>query len=183
MLGGCMKHKWFAFVIVMVICLSSVLVAVGAFSLFSKKTSQTTTAPIVNTPVNSGIYIQNASLLQNTATQNQTNLKITYTRWNAKGVPQETNQTYTDRVSVNYGDTVEFTITATQGYYIQSITTGNVGETLTQYKASSAIKNANMATYFLTTTGAQNIECEYQNDANATYTATMRMLPIPQHTK
>ena len=127
-----MKHKWFAFVIVMVICLSSVLVAVGAFSLFSKKTSQTTTAPIVNTPVNSGIYIQNASLLQNTATQNQTNLTITYTRWNADGDLQgKKDQLYTDRVSVNYGDTVEFKITATQGYYIQSIITGNVGETLT----------------------------------------------------
>lgn len=180
MLGGCMKHKWFGFVIALVICLSSVLVAVGAFSLFSKKTSQTTTAPIVNTPVNSGIYIQNASLLQNTATQNQTNLTITYTRWSANGTQPPETGTYTDRLSVNYGDTVEFIITATQGYYIQSMTTGNVGETLTQYTASSAIKNANMATYFLTTTGAQNIKCEYQNDENATYTATYKIANITQ---
>lgn len=181
MLGGCMKHKWFGFVVAIVLCLSSVLVAVGAFSLFSKKTSQTTTAPIVNTPVNSGIYIQNASLLQNTATQNQTNLTITYTRWNADGILQgEKDIPYTDRVSVNYGDTVEFTITATQGYYIQNIITGNVGETLTQYTASSAIKNANMATYFLTTTGAQNIKCEYQNDEHATYTAKYKIANITQ---
>ncbi len=177
-----MKHKWFAFVIVMVICLSSVLVAVGSFSLFSKKTSQTTTAPIVNTPVNSGIYIQNASLLQNTATQNQTNLTITYTRWSANGSLQDTGLTYTDRVSVNYGDTVEFTITATRGDYIQSITTGNVGETLTQYTASSDIKNANMATYNLIDTSktSNKIKCEYKADENATYIATYKIANITQ---
>ena len=176
MLGGCMKHKWFAFVIVMVICLSSVLVAVGAFSLFSKKTSQTTTAPIVNTPVNSGIYISADSFLQNTATQNQDYLKIQY-QIKPEGGSYGPSKVYDGRFSVSFHDSVKFTITSTNGYYIQSITTGAVDETLTQFVADSNIKTSNMRSYMLNkstndTNTVTEIECQYTNNAEATYKAT-----------
>ena len=176
MLGGCMKHKWFAFVIVMVICLSSVLVAVGSFSLFSKKTSQTTTAPIVNTPVNSGIYISADSFLQNTATQNQDYLKIQY-QIKPEGGSYGPFQVYDGRFSVSFHDSVKFTITSTNGYYIQSITTGAVDETLTQFVADSNIKTSNMRSYMLNkstndTNTVTEIECQYTNNAEATYKAT-----------
>lgn len=175
MLGGCMKHKWFGFVIALVICLSSVLVAVGAFSLFSKKTSQTTTAPIVNTPVNSGIYISADSFLQNTATQNQDNLKIQYQIKPEGDESYGPFKVYDGRFSVSFHDSVKFTITSTNGYYIQSITTGAVDETLTQFVADSSIKTSNMRSYMLNkstndTNTVTEIECQYA-DTEATYKA------------
>lgn len=183
--GVCMKHKIIGFVIALVVCLSSVMVALGAVSFFSKKQPSQPSVVLPNQPTETGIYITANSFLQNVnEVKSTTNLTITYTRTNSKGEVLEENKPYGDRVSVSYGDSVEFTITTKNGYYINSLKAGPVsaGENIESFVPLGAIQTQNMQTYNLTSSQNNKVTCSYQaSSAGYTATYTINNITESQH--